>query len=87
MYLCTFLSCKAEPFFTKKYIYLNFCINAKITKNSASMAKQKIVSVRISQFFLIFDFLFLIHTYSNKKYIWRQYMALFLFFLATKTKN
>ena len=41
MYLCTFLSCKAELFFTKKYIYLNFCINAKITKNSASMAKQK----------------------------------------------
>ena len=60
MYRCTFLSCKAEPFFTKKkYIYLNFCINAKITKNSASMAKKKKLSLyEFPNFFGFLDFSF-----------------------------
>ncbi len=81
MYLCTFLSCKAEPFFTKKYIYLNFCINAKITKNSASMAKQKknCLCMNFPIFFGFFDFSFLIHTYSNKKYVTGVKIWSFLF--------
>ena len=83
MYLCTFLSCKAEPFFTKKihiFKFLHKCKNNK--KIYASVANQKI-TMSLYEFsnFWFFNF-FSSHSYIQiKKCIWRKNIWPFFFLL------